>query len=242
MAQVIADQVGIQFAINRKQHRTARDFIIKGRRHKTSERFWALRHVSFQVDAGEAVGLMGANGSGKTTLLKLVGGVMSPDEGTIRTSGRVASMLSLGAGFSPILTATENIHMTGAIYGLNRKQINERFDDIVEFAGVGDFLDTPVRHYSSGMRVRLGFSVIREIDSPIVLLDEVLAVGDRSFSHKVFDHIENMRASGKTLFIVSHRAKNIKKFCSRLLVLEKGRLVHDGDVREGVKLYRSQKN
>jgi ABC-2 type transport system ATP-binding protein len=151
-------------------------------------------------------------------------------------------MLSLGAGFSPILTATENIYMTGAIYGLNRKQINERFDDIVEFAGVGEFLDTPVRHFSSGMRVRLGFSVIREIDSPIVLLDEVLAVGDRSFSHKVFDHIENMRVNGKTLFIVSHRAKNIKKLCSRLLVLERGRLVHDGDVREGVRLYRSQKN
>jgi len=242
MAQVVANQVGIQFAINRKQHRTARDFVIKGRRHKTSERFWALRHVSFQVDAGEAVGIMGANGSGKTTLLKLVGGVMTPDEGTIRTNGPVASMLSLGAGFSPILTATENIYMTGAIYGLNRKQINERFDDIVEFAGVGDFLDTPVRHFSSGMRVRLGFSVIREIDSPIVLLDEVLAVGDRSFSHKVFGHIENMRVSGKTLFIVSHRAKNIKKLCSRLMVLEKGRLVHDGDVKEGVKLYRSQKN
>jgi ABC-2 type transport system ATP-binding protein len=175
-------------------------------------------------------------------LLKLIGGVMTPDEGTIRTSGPVASMLSLGAGFSPILTATENIYMTGAIYGLNRKQINERFDDIVEFAGVGEFLDTPVRHFSSGMRVRLGFSVIREIDSPIVLLDEVLAVGDRSFSHKVFDHIENMRVNGKTLFIVSHRAKNIKKLCSRLLVLERGRLVHDGDVREGVRLYRSQKN
>ena len=241
MGAVTASDVGIEFSINRKQKRSARDTILKGRRIRSSQRFWALRHVSFHVEAGESVGLIGANGSGKTTLLKIVGGVMAPDEGSLTVGGQVASMLSLGAGFSPGLTAKENIYMTSAIYGLSRKEIEERFDEVVEYAGIGEFIDTPLRHFSSGMRVRLGFSLIREIDAPIVLLDEVLAVGDRAFSKKARGHVESMKDEGKTLFIVSHQAKNLKKLCNRILVLNKGKLIHDGDVAEGLDKYQNLK-
>ncbi len=239
MAEIIAENVGIRFAINRKQRKSGRDVVIKGRRAGSSQQFWALRDVSFAIPAGEVVGIMGPNGSGKTTLLKLIGGVMEPDEGALTTTGTVASMISLGAGFSPALTAAENIYLTGAIYGLSRKEIDSRFDDIVAFAEIEGFLDTPIRHFSSGMKVRLGFSVIREVSNPIVLLDEVMAVGDQAFRKKVFQHVRSMKDEGRTLVIVSHRAKNIRKLCSRTVVLEHGRVSFDGNTAAAIRHYQN---
>lgn len=239
MAEIIAHDVGIEFSINRKQQNTTRDLFIHGRRSRSSNTFWAVRNVNFQIGAGEVVGLMGHNGSGKTTLLKMIAGVLIPDEGSVETTGDIVSMLSLGAGFSPELTATENIYLTGAIYGLTKQQIDDRFAHIVDFSGTGQFLETPLKHFSSGMRVRLGFSVIKEIDNPILLLDEVLGVGDQGFRRKVFRHMRQMSQDGRTQIIVTHRPKHIIRLCSRVIVMEKGGVIFDGPPEEGVRMYRT---
>ncbi len=239
MAEIIAHDVGIEFSINRKQRKTTRDLFIHGRRSRSADTFWAVRNINFEIGAGEVVGLIGNNGSGKTTLLKMIAGVLIPDEGSLETTGEIVSMLSLGAGFSPELTAAENIYLTGAIYGMSKAQIDERFDHIVDFSGIGQFLETPLKHFSSGMRVRLGFSVIKEINNPIVLLDEVLGVGDHGFRRKVFRHMRQMSRDGRTQIIVTHRPKHIKRLCSRAMVMEKGKLIFDGPTEDGMQMYRS---
>jgi ABC-2 type transport system ATP-binding protein len=205
------------------------------RRQEISDTFLALRDVSFTVQQGEAIGLMGLNGSGKSTLLKIINGVMRPDGGEVRTRGRIAGLIATGAGFHPQLTGRENIYLNAAILGMSDAETRRKFDDIIEFADVGKFLDTPVGHYSSGMFSRLGFAVAVHTDSDIFLVDEVLAVGDKPFKRKCIARMQEIKAEGRTLFYVSHSAPSVKRMCDRVLVLEKGVLGYDGPTKEGIR-------
>ncbi|MEM8962055.1 MAG: ABC transporter ATP-binding protein [Acidobacteriota bacterium] len=198
----------------------------------------ALQDISFTVGRGEAVGLIGSNGSGKSTLLKIVAGILRPTSGTVAVNGRLAALIELGAGFHPEISGRENIFINGAVLGLSRRQIAERFDDIVAFSGLADFIDEPVKHYSSGMYVRLGFSVAIHTDPDVLLVDEVLAVGDEAFAHKCLRRIEEMLARGKTLLLVSHSLKQIEDVCDRAIWLDKGRLRLSGHPRRVADAYR----
>lgn len=206
---------------------------VKGR--QISNTFKALDNVSFTVEQGESIGLMGLNGSGKSTLLKLVNGIMRPDEGEVLTRGRIAGLIATGAGFHPQLTGRENVFLNAAILGMSEAETLRKFDDIVEFADIGKFLETPVGNYSSGMFARLGFAVAVHVDSDIFLADEVLAVGDKPFKQKCKERMQQIREEGRTLFYVSHAAGSVRKMCDRVIVLEKGRVGFDGDVDEGIK-------
>jgi len=195
------------------------------RRSKSDEEFWALRDVTFEVRQGETLGVIGRNGAGKSTLLGLIAGTITPTEGTVRTNGRISSLLELGAGFHPDLTGRENIFLNGSILGLRRRDIAQRLDAIVAFSDLERFIDHPVKHYSSGMFVRLAFSVAMEVDPEILMLDEVLAVGDERFREKCRVRIGEFRRRGKTFLIVSHDMDTIQTICDRVLVLDRGKTV-----------------
>ena len=218
-----------------RYHRTLKQMSVAAlRRERMSDSFVAVDDVSFTVEQGESIGLMGLNGSGKSTLLKLISGVMTPDSGTVRTRGRIAGLIATGAGFHPQLTGRENIFLNAAIIGMSEAETKRKFDQIIEFAAIGKFLDTPVGHYSSGMFSRLGFAVAVHADSDIFLVDEVLAVGDRPFKRKCMRRMEEVKAEGRTLFYVSHSPGSVKKMCDRALVLVNGQLGFDGPVKEGI--------
>ena len=205
---------------------------------KVGERFLALDDIDLEVKKGEALGIIGHNGAGKSTLLKLLSRVTAPTEGKISINGRIASMLEVGTGFHPELTGRENIYMRGAILGMTRAEIARKFDQIVEFSEVAQFIDTPVKRYSSGMYVKLGFSVSAHLDSEIMIMDEVLAVGDMAFQKKC---IEKMREAadkeGRTVLYVSHNMNTIRQLCDRCIVLDHGKIIFDGDVQEAIALY-----
>lgn len=242
MSRVIAvDNVGIEFYRSRRRKMQLREMIFHRRNSAPRETFWALDDVSFEIEAGEAVGLVGANGGGKSTLLKMIAGVLLPDMGTVAVHGGVAPLIELTGGFIGELSARENIYLTAGLHGLSREQVNERFDDIVDFAGqeVRVALDTPFRHFSSGMQVRLGFSVVTTLDEPIVLVDEVLAVGDRAFREKCYGRMESLLDAGRTLFLVSHSEADLERFGTRGLYLKSGHLVMDGSMEEVLDRYRT---
>ncbi|MBR0040401.1 MAG: ABC transporter ATP-binding protein [Oscillospiraceae bacterium] len=205
-------------------------FVDLGRR-KRRERtdFWALRDLSFTIRRGEVVGLVGPNGAGKSTLLKLVAGVMKPSCGVLRCGGSVCPMIELGAGFDPQLTARENIYLNGAIMGYSRAFLDERFDAIVDFAELRDFLEVPVQNFSSGMTARLAFSIATQVDPEILIVDEILSVGDAAFQRKSEEKMTGMIRGGTTVLFVSHSVDQIRKLCSRALWLERGRLCADGE-------------
>ncbi len=236
-ALIEAENVGIEFLRNRKRRLSLREILLKGQNTAPQGSFWAVRNVSFTVQQGEAVGLLGANGCGKSTLLKLIAGVILPDEGDVGVHAGVAPLIELTGGFVAELTARDNIWLTAGLHGLSKAQIEERFDDIVAFAEIGDFLDTPFRHFSSGMQVRLGFSVITQLDEPIILVDEVLAVGDKRFREKCYARMEQIVSDGRTLFLVSHNESDLRRFCRRGLYLRAGELIVDGPVDEAVDAY-----
>ena len=198
------------------------------------EDFVALAPLDLQIRAGESVALLGRNGSGKSTLLKLVAGVMSPDTGRVRVRGRLAGLLEVGAGFHLDLTGRENVHLNAAILGMRPAQVAERFEEIVEFADIGPFLDTQVRFYSSGMFLRLAFAVAVHTDPDVFLVDEILAVGDEAFRDKCLRRIERLSGQGRTLVVVSHDLPLMERLCDRGVVLDAGRLVADGPVTEAV--------
>lgn len=198
------------------------------------EEFTALAPLDLAIARGESVALLGRNGSGKSTLLKLVAGVMAPDSGRVRVRGRLAGLLEVGAGFHPDLTGRENVHLNAAILGMRPQQVVERFEAIVEFADIGPFLDTQVRFYSSGMFLRLAFAVAVHTDPEVFLVDEVLAVGDEAFRDKCLRRIEELRSEGRTLVVVSHDLPLMERLCDRGVVLDRGRLVHDGPVGAAV--------
>ena len=203
---------------------------VQGRSRRAD--FVALEDVSFTVEVGETVALLGRNGSGKSSLLKVIAGVMAPDRGSVRVRGRVAGLLEVGAGLHPDLTGRENVFLNASILGMAPAQIRRRFDDIVEFADIGQFLDTQVRFYSSGMFLRLAFAVAVHTDPDVFLVDEILAVGDEPFRRKCLDRIRELTAEGRTLVVVSHDRDLVERLCTRAILLRQGRLVADGPVRE----------
>ena len=196
--------------------------------------FLAVDDVSFEVRPGECLGLIGHNGAGKSTVLKMLNGLVRPDKGRITMRGRVGALIELGAGFSPILTGRENIYINGAILGFSKREIDARFDDIVDFADLGDAIDAPVQTYSSGMYVRLGFAVAAQLNPDIFLIDELLAVGDTAFRMKCFQHLLDMKDAGSTIIVVSHNMIDINRICDRVVVLDGGRKVFDGDESTGI--------
>jgi ABC-type polysaccharide/polyol phosphate transport system ATPase subunit len=201
------------------------------------ERFYALRDVSFAVDEGESLGIMGHNGAGKSTLLNIATSLCTPSEGQVRICGRVAALLELGSGFHPDLTGEENIRINAALLGLTRQQTRERFNDIVEFAGIGKFIEEPLRTYSSGMVMRLAFSVAVNVDPDILIVDEVLGVGDQDFFAKSFERILQLRRAGKTMIVVSHSMEMLEKLCDWGLWLDHGRAVKTGPIRQVIEAY-----
>lgn len=199
--------------------------------------FWALNGVSFEITQGEAVGIIGANGAGKSTLLKILSHITRPTKGVVRIKGKVASLLEVGTGFHPELTGRENVLLNGAILGMKRAEVLAKFDEIVSFAGVEQFIDTPVKRYSSGMYVRLGFAIAAHLDPEILIIDEVLAVGDAAFQKKCLGKMEDVSQQGRTVIFVSHSMMSIKSFCHRGVLLDKGRVKADGEISEVIEAY-----
>ena len=214
-------------------------WLAKGRRGDLSKKFHALKDVSLDVQAGETVALLGLNGSGKSTLLKHISGVMLPDSGTVRTRGRVAGLIEVGAGFHHDLSGRDNVYLNGAILGMTEQEVNDRFDAIVEFAEIGEFIDTEVRFYSSGMYLRLAFSVAVHTDPEVFLIDEILAVGDEPFQRKCIEKIQELAERGKTLVVVSHDLDLVSRICARGVLLQHGNVLFDGPISEAVSRLRS---
>jgi ABC-2 type transport system ATP-binding protein len=240
MAPVIAvDGLGVRFRRNRGARRSFKDLFSSRQRRSRPDDFWALRNVTFHVQPGEAIGVVGRNGQGKSTLLKLVAGVLLPDEGTVKVAEGVAPLIEITGGFVDDLTVRDNVYLTAGLHGMTRAQIDSRFDEIIGFAEIGDFVDTPYKHLSSGMKVRIAFSVISQLEEPVLLVDEVLAVGDRGFREKCYRRIEEMLAEGRTMFFVSHNEKDLRRFCARGLYLDKGGLVLDGPIDAVLELYNA---
>ncbi|HQR26543.1 MAG TPA: ABC transporter ATP-binding protein [Nocardioides sp.] len=233
-ASIVVDHVTKNFTL--QYHRTLKQISVAAVRGNTiSDTFKAVDDVSFTVEQGESLGLMGLNGSGKSTLLKLINGVMRPDSGKVLTRGRIAGLIATGTGFHPQLSGRENIYLNAAILGMSEAETRRKFDDIVEFSELGKQLDGQVGHYSSGQTARLGFAIAIHVDSDIFLADEVLAVGDRPFKRKCMQRMQAVRESGRTLVYVSHAAGSVRRMCDRVIVLEQGRVGFDGDVDAGIR-------
>jgi ABC-2 type transport system ATP-binding protein len=237
-----ARDLGVEFVRNRRRNMRLREMVIRPfdrRQRAGTDTFWPLRHLTFDIEPGESVGIIGKNGTGKSTLLKLIAGVLKPDEGTITVRGKVAPLIQLSAGFSGDLSGRENVFLVAALHGLSRQQIKGMFDEIVDFAGdqVKNAIDSPLRHYSSGMKVRLAFSLVSRLPHPILLVDEALAVGDREFKKKCYKVIDNLLAEGRTLVLVSHNQHQLTRFCKRGLYLNSGHLRVDGTIQEALDAY-----
>lgn len=224
--------VSKEFRLSRIRIRSLQEFFVNIFQPETRGRhkFWAVNNVSFSIERGETVALLGPNGSGKSTILKLISRIIDPTEGTITISGRLSALLELGAGFHPDLSGRENIYLNGSILGLSRKAMNSKLDDIIAFADIGEFIDVPVRNYSSGMQVRLGFSVAVHVEPEIILVDEVLAVGDHSFQLKCLNRIRQMQKEGVTILFVSHNFEDVKRLCTQAIWLDEGRLKAQGRI------------
>lgn len=218
------------------RHHSLKERILEfGRYRKNIERFEALKDISFDLNVGESVGLVGHNGSGKSTLLKVIGGIISPTSGSIHRRGRMAALLELGAGFHPDLTGRENIYLNASVLGLSKKEVDLIFDEIVDFSGIESFIESQVKFYSSGMYVRLAFSVAVHVDPDLLLVDEVLAVGDQPFQEKCLAKIREFQQEGRTIVLVSHSADQVADICSRAIVLNQGEVVFDGNAKQGLR-------
>ena len=237
--QIIAQDVGVAYRLYREKVSTLKEAVANRFRHlRGAETFWALRHVSLEVAPGEAVALVGHNGSGKSTLLKTMAGVLQPSEGVLATRGRISPMIELGAGFDPELSGRDNVYLNGALLGFTRKQMEAKFDRIVAFAELGDFIEMPIKNYSSGMYARLGFAIAQDVEPDILIVDEVLAVGDERFQEKCKARIQDFRAAGVTFIFVSHSFEAARELCPRAAVLHHGRLAFDGPVDGAWARYR----
>lgn len=231
--------LGVRFRRNRRGRRSIKDLFADSSRRSRPDEFWALRDVSFDVKPGEAIGVVGRNGQGKSTLLKLVAGVLLPDEGTVTVNGGVAPLIEITGGFVGDLTVRENVRLTSGLHGMSRSEVARRFDGIIDFAELDDFVDTPYKHLSNGMKVRLAFSVVSQLEEPIMLVDEVLAVGDKAFREKCYRRIDELLREGRTLFFVSHSERDLRRFCDRGLYLDKHRLAMDAPVGEVLDRYNA---
>ena len=234
----VAD-LGVRFRRNRRGRRSFKDLFAGASRRSRPGEFWALRDVSFTVEPGESIGVVGRNGQGKSTLLRLVAGVLLADEGTVRVNGGVAPLIELTGGFVGDLSVRENVRLTAGLHGMSKSEIAARYDEMIAFAELEDFQETPYKHLSNGMKVRLAFSVVSQLDEPILLVDEVLAVGDKAFRDKCYKRIDELLAEGRTLFFVSHNERDLRRFCRRGLYLDKGRLAMDGPIDAVVDRYNA---
>jgi len=231
--------LGVRFRRNRRGRPTMKDLFAPSRRRSEPGEFWALRDVSFQVEEGEAIGVVGRNGQGKSTLLRLVAGVLLPDEGSVEVHGGVAPLIELTGGFVGDLTVRENVRLTAGLHGMTRDEVARRYDDIIAFAELGEFQEAPYKHLSNGMKVRLAFSVVSQLDEPILLVDEVLAVGDKAFREKCYRRIDELLAEGRTLFFVSHNERDLRRFCTRGLYLDRGVLKMDAPIAQVLDAYNA---
>ena len=234
---IAVDDVSRRFVVRARETHTLKELLV-ARGRTGAQEVWALRDVTLGVAPGEAVGLVGRNGSGKSTLLRLIAGIIKPTSGTVATAGRVGSLLELGAGFHPDFTGRENVELNGALQGLSRVRIRERFDEIVAFAELEHAIDRPVKTYSSGMTMRLGFAIAAFLEADLLLLDEVFAVGDESFQRKCFGVIASFKERGGTILFVSHDASAVERLCDRAVLLQRGALAFDGPVHEAITRYR----
>ncbi|MGI8420795.1 MAG: ABC transporter ATP-binding protein [Gaiellaceae bacterium] len=226
-----------RFRVHERESRTLKELVVR-RRGGGSRDVWALRNVSFAVEPGHAVGLVGRNGSGKTTLLRLLSGIVKPTSGRVAVGGRIGALLELGAGFHPDFSGRENVYLNGSIHGLRRVDIRAKMDEIVDFSGIGSFIDAPVRTYSSGMAMRLGFAVAAHMEADVLLLDEVFAVGDEDFQRKCFGKIFEFKQAGGTILFVSHDAASVERLCDRAILLRDGSVEFDGPTHEAIVAYR----
>lgn len=230
---LVLSHIGMRFNLSKEKTDTLKDYMIKFfRREIKYNEFWALKDVSFSVEKGDRVGILGLNGAGKSTLLKVIAGVFKPTEGTVKKSGKVAPLIELGAGFEKEYTGSENIYLNGALLGYSREFIEEKYDEIVEFSELGEFINVPVKNYSSGMRARLGFSIATMVSPEILILDEVLSVGDAKFRKKSEKKILDMFDVGVTVLFVSHSLEQVKRLCNKAMILDHGRLIAYGDIEE----------
>lgn len=224
------------FRLYHERNRYIKAAMLRGRRAKYEE-FWALKDVSFEVAHGATLGIIGSNGSGKTTMLKCLTGIYTPEYGTIKVDGKLAALLELGAGFHPELTGAENIFLNGSILGMSKRDIQKKFESIVEFAGLEKFIDTPVKNFSSGMVVRLGFSIASHVEPEILLIDEILSVGDQDFQKKSSEKIEEFRREGRTIVVVSHNLGLVQQLCKEVIWLDKGQIRRSGPAAEIIAAY-----
>ncbi len=232
--------VGMRFNLSQERVDNLKEYVIKLiKRDLRYNEFWALRDISFEVKKGERLGVLGLNGSGKSTLLKIVSGVLKPTKGTIETRGKVAPLLELGAGFSNQYTGRENIYLYGAVLGYSKEFLDEKFDEIVDFSGLGEFIDVPIKNYSSGMKSRLGFSIATVVEPDILILDEVLSVGDKKFRRKSEKKILDMFDKGVTVLFVSHSLEQVQRLCDKAIILEGGHIVAKGPVDKVARIYKN---
>ena len=232
--------VSMCFNLETEKTDTIKEYILKMIQHKLKfTEFYALKEVGFTIERGESVALIGANGSGKSTMLKLIAGVMHPTVGSVDIDGTIAPLIELGAGFDMDLTARENIYLNGAVLGYDNAFIDEHFDEIIEFAEIGEFVDVPLKNYSTGMVARLGFSIATQVKADILVVDEVLAVGDFMFQQKCHKRMEELLEGGTTLLFVSHDAEQVKRLCKRAIWLDHGKLMADGPAEEVCEKYKA---
>lgn len=237
---VSVENVGMRFNLNHERVDNLKEYVIKFiKRDLKYNEFWALKDINFEIKKGERLGVLGLNGSGKSTLLKIVSGVLKPSVGEVKTRGVIAPLLELGAGFSPEYTGRENIYLYGAVLGFTKEFIDEKFDEIVDFSGLGEFIEVPIKNYSSGMKARLGFSIATVVEPDILILDEVLSVGDKKFRVKSENKVMSMFDSGVTVLFVSHSLEQVKRLCDKAIILDSGRLVAHGPVEKVARIYKN---
>lgn len=232
------DNVSIKFNLSSEKVDSIKEYIIKSLKHQISyDEFWALKNVNFSINKGDRLGILGLNGAGKSTLLKVIAGVFKPTEGHVTMSGRLVPLLELGAGFDPQYTGRENIFLYGTVLGYSKSYLQEKYDEIVEFSELGKFIDVPLKNYSSGMKSKLGFAIATIAEPDILILDEVLSVGDAKFKKKSEQKIMDMMAGGTTVLFVSHFLEQVKRICNKAMILDHGKLVAIGDIDEVAPIY-----
>lgn len=232
------DHVGMKFNLSKERVDNLKEYVIKMLKGQISyNEFWALKDISFSLQKGDRLGILGLNGAGKSTLLKVIAGVLKATEGEVTVKGRIVPLLELGAGFDKQYTGAENIYLYGSVLGYSREFLEEKYDEIVEFSGLGDFIDVPIKNYSSGMKSRLGFSIATIVEPEILILDEVLSVGDAKFRKKSEKKIMGMFDKGVTVLFVSHSLEQVQRLCNKAILLEKGRIIAQGDIESVSKIY-----